>query len=162
MTRYGGRTKGTPNRKTEEAEAIARKLGCNPIEILCRFAMDDWKKLGYNEQSSKFLTQKGELIEKPLITPEIRMKAASELAQYLYPKRKAIEHSGEISAVTEQRLTTTEIQNILVDDPFLKAKEFATTATPIKEEADGIDARPREDSEPRDGSEDTARSVPEA
>ena len=118
--KYGGRGKGTPNKTSLNLHEKAKELGCDPFEILCRFALGDWEGLGYNEEFTFSPTQKGEVIEKPIIPPELRQKAAAEAAQYLFPKRKAIEHSGEITNVVEQKLSTKEIQTILTGDPFLK------------------------------------------
>jgi len=67
----GGRKAGTPNRKTGEVAELLESLACNPIEGMARIAMD--KKH----------------------PPELRGRMYAELAQYLYPKRKAIEHKGD-------------------------------------------------------------------
>jgi len=119
MPRLGGRAKGTPNKNALPLKEMAEKLNCNPFEILLRFAMGDWNGLGYKAESTYAPTQKGEVIEKPTIPPELRVKAASEAAQYLYPKRKAIEHSGEITSVQVEKLKPEEINSILRGDPFL-------------------------------------------
>jgi hypothetical protein len=66
----GGRVAGTPNRKTEEAAELLESLGCNPIEGMARIAM--------NEKHA----------------PELRGRMYAELAQYVCPKRKAMELSG--------------------------------------------------------------------
>lgn len=63
----GGRTVGTPNRKTQEISALLESLSCNPIEGMARIAT--------NEAHS----------------PELRGRMFAELAQYVYPKRKAVE-----------------------------------------------------------------------
>jgi hypothetical protein len=68
----GGRTAGTPNRKTQEISALLGSLDCNPIEGMARIAM--------NEQH----------------TPELRGRMYAELAQYVYPKRKAVELKGDL------------------------------------------------------------------
>ena len=70
--RLVGRQKGTPNCKTVEVEEKLAALGCDPIEGMARLALD--------ENNS----------------PELRGKMLSELAQYILPKRKAVEHSGTI------------------------------------------------------------------
>lgn len=114
-----GRPKGSPNKTSLPLHHLAEKLGCNPFEILCRFAIGDAKGLGYTVDVVEQTTPKGDIIEKPLITPELRVKAASEAAQYLYPKRKAIEHSGEITSVQVEKLKPEEINTILRGDPFL-------------------------------------------
>ena len=69
----GGRKKGTPNKRTQEIQAKLETLGCDPIEGMARIATDETNP------------------------PELRLKAYSDLAPYLYPKRKAVEHSGEFS-----------------------------------------------------------------
>lgn len=66
----GGRKKGTPNKLTFDAIETLRRLNCDPIEGMARIAMDEGT---------------------PLV---IRSKMYSDLAQYVYPKRKAIELSG--------------------------------------------------------------------
>ena len=67
----GGRKKGTPNKRTQEVTDKLASLDCDPIEGMAKIAAD--------EQNS----------------PELRGRMFSELAQYIAPKRKAIEHSGE-------------------------------------------------------------------
>lgn len=67
----GGRAAGTPNRKTAEIAERLAALGCDPIEGMVRIAED------------------------PKSAPELRGRMFAELAQYVYPKRKAVEHSGE-------------------------------------------------------------------
>jgi hypothetical protein len=69
----GGRVKGTPNKVHGEIEEKLKKLGCDPIAGLAAIAMD---------QS---------------VDVKTRAHCYSELAQYIAPKRKALEHSGEIS-----------------------------------------------------------------
>jgi hypothetical protein len=119
MPKVGGRTKGTPNKSALPLQEKAKELGCDPFEILCRFALGDWQGLGYDKGITYQSTNKGDLIEKHIIPPELRSKAAAEAAQYLYPKRKAIEHSGEVTNVVEEKLSTKEIETILRSDLFL-------------------------------------------
>jgi len=63
----GGRAKGTPNRRTLEVALRLENIGCDPIEGMVKLAMDT------------------------NCSPELRGKMFSELAQYLYPKRRATE-----------------------------------------------------------------------
>jgi hypothetical protein len=63
----GGRTKGTPNRATRELAERLTELGCDPVEGMARLAMD------------------------PRMPPELRGRMFAELAQYLHPKRRAVE-----------------------------------------------------------------------
>jgi len=71
----GGRVAGTPNRKTQEISELLESLGCYPIEGMARIAMDEKQ------------------------TPELRGRMYAELAQYLYPKRKAVEVASSHMAV---------------------------------------------------------------
>jgi len=50
---------------------LLESLACNPIEGMARMAMDE---------------------KHP---PQLRGRMYAELAQYVYPKRKAIEHKGD-------------------------------------------------------------------
>jgi hypothetical protein len=77
----GGRTAGTPNRKTQEISALLDSLGCDPIEGMAKIAM--------NESH----------------TPELRGRMYAELAQYVYPKRKAVELAGDpVGSASQSKL----------------------------------------------------------
>jgi len=93
--KYGGRKKGTPNKSSVPAEAMAKELGIDPFKILLLFANGDWEALGY-EGKKRIVgySNKGDAIEDYTISPDLRAKAASDASQYILPKRKAIEHSG--------------------------------------------------------------------
>lgn len=79
--RRGGRVKGTPNRATLDVADKLRKLGCDPIEGMARIAM------GVDGDGNPLNPQ-------PSI--ELTAKMHAELAQYVAPKRKAVEHSGSV------------------------------------------------------------------
>jgi hypothetical protein len=66
-----GRKKGTPNRSSLEVAERLRELNCDPIEGMARIAMDKRH------------------------TPELRGRMYAELAQYVYPKRKAVELAAD-------------------------------------------------------------------
>ena len=66
----GGRTAGTLNRKTVEIVTRLEALGCDPVAGMTAIAL--------NESNA----------------PELRGRMFAELAQYLYPKRKAVQHTG--------------------------------------------------------------------
>ena len=70
----GGRTPGTPNRKTQAVIDRLEALGCDPIERMASIAMDEKVEMS------------------------IRAQMYKELAQYISSKRKAIEVSGEETA----------------------------------------------------------------
>ncbi len=68
----GGRSAGTPNRSTGEVKQKLEVLGCDPIEGMARIAMDESQPM------------------------TLRASMYCELAQYVAPKRKALEHKGEL------------------------------------------------------------------
>jgi len=70
LAKTGGRVRGTPNRKTELVAKTLAKLGCDPVEGLARIALDPETKV------------------------EIKVRCLTELAQYVYPKRKAVDVSS--------------------------------------------------------------------
>lgn len=67
-----GRKKGTPNKRTQSLEAICEAYNYHPFEALLKLTME---------------------------TEEVNVKlqGLKELCQYLYPKRKALEISGDIN-----------------------------------------------------------------
>ena len=69
LPKTGGRQKGTPNKNSEIIEAACSRNNYSPVEELIEVA-----------QAAKL---NGDLI--------LRYKCASELMNYLYPKRKAVE-----------------------------------------------------------------------
>ena len=71
LPKTGGRAKGTPNKASVPVAEKLEALGCDPIAGMAGIAMD--------EKNS----------------PETRGRYYSELAQYLYPKRKALEVSDQ-------------------------------------------------------------------
>ena len=94
----GGRQKGTPNKKTQEAQELAEKLGINPLEILLHFAAGNYQELGLVEHK-EIRTKDGAVIFEPTISPELRQKSAKDACEYLVPKLKAIEHSGSVDGM---------------------------------------------------------------
>ena len=67
-----GRPKGSLGEKTKAVQAKLDELGCDPIEALANISMDNSN------------------------TPELRFQANKELAQYVAPKRKAIEMDASV------------------------------------------------------------------
>ena len=67
----GGRQKGTPNKRTVELAEKLAEMGFDPVATLVAIARD------------------------PSATPELRAHCAADLLPYLYPRRKAVELSGD-------------------------------------------------------------------
>jgi hypothetical protein len=85
----GGRKAGTPNRKTMEIGELLESLEHNPIEAMVRIATD------------------------PEASLELRGRMNAELAQYVYPKRKAV----EVAADQDAPLMPTKIVIEIVPTP---------------------------------------------
>lgn len=106
-----GRKKGVKNKSVVPLQEKVKELGIDPFEILLLFAAGEWKKLNYKNEISIKYNGKGEVIgEDYIIDPSVRARAASEACQYIYPKLKAIEHSGTMKNEDEVKLTLTEIR----------------------------------------------------
>lgn len=82
----GGRTVGTPNRRTKEAQALLERVGCDPLDRMARLAQD------------------------PKTPIELQVKLLIELAGYSYPKIRAadIEPPAEMKVVEFNELPPDE------------------------------------------------------
>lgn len=89
-----GRTKGTPNRKTEHIFEMCEKKKFDPIEFLILVAQGEWKKIGYLAATRPKFGPGGLIVDEEWITMDHRIEASKKLADFMYPKRKAIELSG--------------------------------------------------------------------
>jgi hypothetical protein len=85
----GGREKGTLNKASEKVAEKLAALDCDPIEGMAKIA--------------KIAMEEGDF--------NLAGKMYSDLAQYVAPKLKALEHSGSIDGV----ITITSIQRKIVD-----------------------------------------------
>ena len=87
-----GRKPGTPNKKTAELMEVLVKHDFEPAEALIYIYKEAKKIFEFRKKKSNLAGA---------LTAMDRMHdAASELAGYVYPKKKAIEHSGEIGVKT--------------------------------------------------------------
>jgi hypothetical protein len=91
-----GRAKGSKNLKNRKIEELCAKHDIDPFEILLLFAKGDWKALEYDDKERvKFVTEGGVTVYEDVISPELRMNSAAQAARYLYPQKRAIEHTVE-------------------------------------------------------------------
>lgn len=94
LPKTGGRSAGTPNKSVIPLREICERVGCDPFEVLIKFAAGDWKGLNYPSETQT-IEGDGWQREEYYITPQMRVHAAKEACTYLHPKRKAIEHSND-------------------------------------------------------------------
>ncbi len=69
-----GRKAGTPNKDTQDLMAICNKHNCNVFEGMVMLAVAEVNK-------------------------DKKFDRLCKIAEYLYPKRKSIEHSGELEGI---------------------------------------------------------------
>lgn len=120
----GGREKGTPNKRTFDARALAEKKGVDPLEILLDIAGNNWPELGYE---TCFITKvnMGIEYEESVITMENRLNAAKEAAKYIYPQLKSTEITGKDGAslfvarmvAAQARVRSTLVGDAVDNDP---------------------------------------------
>jgi hypothetical protein len=82
-----GRPKGALNKRTRDVIEKLAALHCDPIEGMARLAMDKANP------------------------PELRGRMFAELAQYIAPKRKAVEHSAD-GATLEELLLKLDAEHV--------------------------------------------------
>lgn len=103
----GGRTAGTPNKRTAEVTERLDALGCDPIEGMARLAMDAANPA------------------------ELRGRMFSELAQYVAPKRKAIEHTAAGDGRFEfSWMSTDSVRNLSTQELIDKVLERIAEVEP--------------------------------
>ncbi len=90
--KYGGRVKGTPNKDTSYIQERCNALGLEPIDAIIYFAMGNYEALKLPEYFEKQGFQ-GITTMEPSISVDHRIDCLKTLVQYIYPKRKAVEHS---------------------------------------------------------------------
>ena len=89
-----GRKKGVPNRKTLELRAQLEALGMGQRGQRGFDHPVVWMTKVYAGLVTMEVVNKEGDIERVAATPELRVRCATEVAQYLEPKRKAMEVSG--------------------------------------------------------------------
>lgn len=94
----GGRKAGTPNKRSQEVAERLADMGIDPIERLALIA-------AMAEQDAQAAEPDARL---PFI--QLAKDCYKELAQYVAPKRKAVEHSGSIGISHEQALAALDDQ----------------------------------------------------
>ncbi len=87
-----GRKKGTPNKKTKEFLEVLQKNNFDPAQALIDCYRDAQAIFDFRKKRNN--------LTGALVALDRRESCAESLAQFAYPKKKAIEHSGEIGVKT--------------------------------------------------------------
>jgi hypothetical protein len=72
-----GRRAGIPNKRTQAVADLLAEMECDPIAGMAQIALD---------------------ANNPI---ELRAMMYAELAQYVAPKRRAVEHSGDVNLIEQ-------------------------------------------------------------
>lgn len=119
----GGRKKGTPNKRSEQAMAIAQKHRFCPIKTqieLYRLSMKEFtasKKrveralkspnlMSFTDNSHKYL--------------DVAAKCVGDVSKYLYPQLKSVELSGDDANPLFLPISREDVLKAINLDPFLK------------------------------------------
>jgi len=94
----GGRKAGTPNKATQDVKDRLKALGCDPIEGMA------------------FIAREARNGEGDLRDLQLAGQMYKELAQYVAPKRKAIEVSGSLAVDDIRKLTDAQLEEIVNGD----------------------------------------------
>ncbi len=103
--RRGGRQKGALNKRTlalRPAEETLRRIGCDPVEIVGRIAMDETQK------PVKCPHCGGE-VHIPALDPRDRARIAASLLPYVAPQIARTEHTGEGGGPIAQEIIVTRL-----------------------------------------------------
>ncbi len=104
----GGRKPGTRNKITSDISYTLSRLGCDPITGMAKIALSKSKK----------------------IDDALRLRAFAELAQYVFPKRRAVEITpGKVDPNGAQLVPLTEL---MADFHRLRAEKAAKPAAQVK------------------------------
>lgn len=106
--KYGGRSKGTPNRSSMTVAELCESMGVNVIQNMIYFAEGDWKALGYASETVIKPGFAGIEIEELTIPQDLRYKANADLLKYIAPQRKSIEH--KVDSDTSKAITFNYIE----------------------------------------------------
>jgi hypothetical protein len=90
----GYKKKGTKNKDPLALEERAKALGVDVFEILNHFAAGAWQKLGYDSETYVMENAQGATKIGYTITPDMRLKASTDLMKYMYPQKRAVELSN--------------------------------------------------------------------
>jgi hypothetical protein len=116
----GGRVAGAPNRRTVEVMERLQALGCDPIGGMARLAMDDANP------------------------PELGGRMFAELAQYVAPKRKAVEDSAEdgSGSITGSWMSSEDVRSLpaseLVDHVLQRVADGDVPAADVPQLMDSL------------------------
>lgn len=122
--RFGGRVKGSVNKKTAGIRALAEAMGTDPAETLLKIVQHDCIQVPVIDPSSgKPLTDAN---GKPLLqwiafSTRMRMDACKELMPYLAPRLASVALSGSEGGPI--KIATLDVTQIILDEDTARAAQ---------------------------------------
>jgi len=108
-------------------QELLAKVNVDPLEVLLKFAAGDWKGLGYESEVYHHEKADGSVRMGYVITPELRLQAAKEASQYLYPKKKEaeepVQEEIDVTPEGEKQAAIEALQYIETKFPDLVKKD---------------------------------------
>lgn len=98
----GGRTKGTPNKRRPPGVPRPSDKQARPLVEGAKGAAETLESLGFNG-----LAEMWRMWKDPLSSENTRTRMLVEMTQYQFPKRKAVEMSGNIGITAQLIIKTT-------------------------------------------------------
>lgn len=109
LPKTGARLRGTPNRATEALCQRLATLGCDPREGLAKIASG------------------------PATEPSLRVRCFAELAQYVYPKRRAVDlasaEASKMKILVVEYIGSKDGTPRLPDEPLKSCSDAVTQPT---------------------------------
>jgi hypothetical protein len=130
LPKTGGRKAGTPNRDASELRSKLEAIGCDPLVELGKIAMDEKNSI------------------------DIRVRCNSELATYLYSKRKPTEVSSDHTTDSSDQTTAIYVSTKLDEDEAGNSGETVDRPDSTDDCAEGhADCNSQNQGTPHDGSQ---------
>lgn len=98
-----GRKKGVPNKKTKELTAMLESHGFDAAEALVYCYKEAQKIFEFRKRRSN--------LAGALSALDRMETCASDLCQYVYPKKKAVEHSGKMAMTFADFVAGSEVED---------------------------------------------------
>jgi hypothetical protein len=96
----GGRTKGTPNKRSLQVEEMAAQYKLDPFDFLMKVVNNDWEGIG---------------VEPDKITTDHRIQAAKFASKYLYSEKKPLELDVNKQSITIEIKDYTAVQPQVIE-----------------------------------------------
>lgn len=133
--RFGGRKKGSVNKRTKHARDLAAEMGADPIEFLLRIMTSESIEVAMVDEKGKTVL---DFNGKPVLVHEaiplaMKIDAAKNVAPYVRPKLQSTQITGAEDGPVQVQLPTAEI---LANDKISDAMQDLALLVASQQDAD--------------------------